>query len=111
MNVKVPEVMTVSEAAAYLRVDERTVRRLLREGRLPGRKVGRQWRLHKVALDRFLDGEEEAQVWRPAGVGHDDEPTADEIKESRRAWLDYLAGGDPGRTLDELRRVLEAHRE
>ncbi|PTQ54626.1 MAG: hypothetical protein HSCHL_2217 [Hydrogenibacillus schlegelii] len=38
----------------------------------------------------------------------EDEPTAEELKESYQAWLDYLAGRDPGRTLDDLRRELEA---
>ncbi|HEY8394944.1 MAG TPA: helix-turn-helix domain-containing protein [Thermaerobacter sp.] len=76
MTVKVPEVMTVAEAAAYLRVDERTVRRLLRAGRLPGRKVGREWRLHKAALDRFLAGEEDealsAEDWKALLRGLED---------------------------------------
>jgi len=48
------EVLTAEEAARYLRVGERTLRRMLREGRLPGRKVGREWRIAREALDRYL---------------------------------------------------------
>ena len=49
------DILTVREAADYLRISEDTVRRLLRAGRLPGRKVGlRQWRIRRVDLDEFL---------------------------------------------------------
>ncbi|MFQ5878710.1 MAG: helix-turn-helix domain-containing protein [Dehalococcoidia bacterium] len=37
--------MTVKEAATYLRCHTSTVYRLLREKRLPGVKVGNQWRI------------------------------------------------------------------
>ena len=38
-------ILTPSEVAEGLRVDERTVRRWLDEGHLDGFKVGRQWRI------------------------------------------------------------------
>ena len=47
---------TVAEAARYLRVHEQTVYSLLRSGRLKGVKVGREWRIHKEALDEYLKG-------------------------------------------------------
>ncbi|HHY99362.1 MAG TPA: helix-turn-helix domain-containing protein [Firmicutes bacterium] len=47
-------ILTPEEAARYLRVDLRTVYRILREGRLPAGRVGRQWRIRKEELDRFL---------------------------------------------------------
>lgn len=49
-------VLSPEEAARYLRVDLYTVYRNLRRGRLPGGKVGRQWRIRKSDLDRFLAG-------------------------------------------------------
>ena len=49
------EVLTSKEAARILRLNLETVRRLLREGLLPGRKVGlRQWRIRRVDLDEYL---------------------------------------------------------
>jgi len=49
------EVLTSKEAACILRLNLETVRRLLREGLLPGRKVGlRQWRIRRVDLDEYL---------------------------------------------------------
>ena len=49
------DVLTPKEAAQILRLNLETVRRLLREGLLPGRKVGlRQWRIRRVDLDEYL---------------------------------------------------------
>jgi excisionase family DNA binding protein len=51
------EVLTPKDAARILRLNLETVRRLLREGLLPGRKVGlRQWRIRRVDLDEYLRG-------------------------------------------------------
>lgn len=49
-------VMSPSEVAKYLRVNFQTVYRALREGKLPGCKVGRQWRIKKSDLDQYLAG-------------------------------------------------------
>lgn len=49
-------ILSPEEAARYLRVDLCTGYRNLRSGRLPGGKVGRQWRIRKEDLDRFLAG-------------------------------------------------------
>jgi excisionase family DNA binding protein len=48
------EVLTVEQAAELLQVDADTVRTLAREGTLPGRKVGREWRFARAALLRWL---------------------------------------------------------
>jgi excisionase family DNA binding protein len=50
-------VMTVEEAAEYLRFHPSTVYRLARSGQLPARKVGKQWRLHRESIDRWLRSE------------------------------------------------------
>jgi len=50
------ELLTIEEAAAYLKVDPVTVQRELRHGRLPGNKVGRAWRLNKRALREHVAG-------------------------------------------------------
>jgi len=48
------ELMTVQEVARYLRVTEKTVYRLLKQGRIPAIKVGRQWRFDKDSIDEWL---------------------------------------------------------
>lgn len=52
----VHEVLTPEEAAEYLRVDPQTIYRPLREGKLPGARIGRQWRISRQALEEFLRG-------------------------------------------------------
>jgi excisionase family DNA binding protein len=51
-----PEVLTVKEAAALLRVCEETVRRKAFLGELPGRKVG-DWRFSRRKLLEMLESE------------------------------------------------------
>lgn len=47
--------LTTEEAAHILGLSPFTIRRLLREGELPGKKVGkRQWRIQRVDLDEYL---------------------------------------------------------
>jgi len=48
------QLLTVEEAAAHLRLNPQTVYRLLRAGKLPGVKVGRQWRVRLVDLEAHL---------------------------------------------------------
>lgn len=49
-------VFTAEEAAEYLKTNPQTIRRMLREGKIPAAKVGREWRIHKDALDAYLKG-------------------------------------------------------
>ena len=48
------ELMTVQEAADYLRVTKKTIYRLLRQGKIPATKVGKQWRFDRAAIDEWL---------------------------------------------------------
>lgn len=48
------QIMTLAEIAKYLGVHQMTVYRMLKSGRLPGFKLGRQWRTKKDVLDAWL---------------------------------------------------------
>ena len=48
------QLMTLQEVADYLRVTEKTIYRLLKQGRIPATKVGHQWRFDKTAIDEWL---------------------------------------------------------
>ncbi len=48
------EVMTSQEAAAYLQMHVKTICRLAKEGKIPARKVGSEWRFLRRVLDRWL---------------------------------------------------------
>lgn len=47
-------VMTVKEVADYLRVNQRTVYRLAVDGRIPGFKVGANWRFKRGDIDEWI---------------------------------------------------------
>ena len=46
------EILTAQEVATYLRVHPYTVKRLARAGKLPGFKVGGQWRFKKKSIEK-----------------------------------------------------------
>lgn len=45
-----PEILTPQEAAEFLRVPLLTVQRQAKAGRLPGRRVGKEWRFSRTML-------------------------------------------------------------
>lgn len=49
------EILTAEEVAKYLRVHPYTVKRLARTGKLPGFKVGGQWRFGKSQISASFD--------------------------------------------------------
>jgi excisionase family DNA binding protein len=51
---EIPEVLTPAQAAALLQVDEDAVLALAEEGRLPGRRIGDEWRFGRAALVAWL---------------------------------------------------------
>jgi excisionase family DNA binding protein len=46
-------VLTVNDVARYLKVNPGTVYRLLRTGKLPGFRVGSDWRFRREEVDRW----------------------------------------------------------
>jgi excisionase family DNA binding protein len=55
-----PDVLTPAQAAQLLQVDEDAVLALAEEGRLPGRRIGDEWRFARAALVEWLSAEPEA---------------------------------------------------
>lgn len=49
-----PDVLTLAEAAAYLRLTEEDVLRLVNEQALPARRLGNEWRFLKAAVQHWL---------------------------------------------------------
>jgi excisionase family DNA binding protein len=52
------DVLTFKEAEKYLKIPRSTLYKLLQEGRVPARKVGRHWRFVKKELDEWLKASE-----------------------------------------------------
>ena len=81
------EVLTLAEAALYLRLPEDEVLRLVREQDLPARQVGADWRFYKKAIQEWLSKPpsqaHKEGIWAFAGAWKDD-PHAEELL--KRLW-------------------------
>ncbi len=84
--------MGPKDAAAYLRLNEQTVRRLARERRIPAIRIGGSWRFNREDLARWSAGGD-ASPGRPG----DPAPRPGRI----------LVVDDDGAVLDLVRRTLE----
>ncbi len=76
------EILTLPEAAAYLRVPEGDVLRMVQEQGLPARKIGEQWRFLKPAVQDWLRGGADAakeQFWATQFGALKDDPYLEEM--------------------------------
>jgi excisionase family DNA binding protein len=51
-----PDILTVDEAAALLRIPRSSVYKLAQQGKLPAKKVGRHWRFHRQTIVNWVAG-------------------------------------------------------
>lgn len=99
-------IMTTDEVLAYLQVNLRTVYRLIKAGKIPAVRVGRQWRFRKGDIDAWLNAERRNRApigqktpdtvpARPQGVGRprvlvvDDEESIRELLSKMLAMAEY----------------------
>jgi excisionase family DNA binding protein len=59
--------LTTEEVLEYLQVNLRTVYRLIKAGKLPALRVGRQWRFRKRDIDAWLESQRPRTVRTAAG--------------------------------------------
>jgi excisionase family DNA binding protein len=50
-----PSFLTTEEVLGYLKVNSRTIYRLIRSGELPAIRIGRQWRFRRSDLNDWID--------------------------------------------------------
>jgi excisionase family DNA binding protein len=75
------DVLTLSEAAEYLRAAQVDVVELATHGDLPGRKIKDEWRFHRHALVKWLcRPARRERLLRHAGMAQDD-PYMDKLLE------------------------------
>ena len=48
-------IFTVDEAAEFLQLTPRTIQLLLKQKKIPGRKIGKSWRISELALNQMFD--------------------------------------------------------
>jgi excisionase family DNA binding protein len=82
------EVLTLAEAAMYLRLPEADVLRLVNEQGLPARHLATEWRFLKSAIQTWLSappsGGRDQGIWAAAGALKDDPYLDDMLKEIER---------------------------
>lgn len=67
MFTSTDEILTIKEVATFLKVAERTVYMLAQSARLPGFKVGGQWRFRRSDLDNWI---EQQKITQPKEMLH-----------------------------------------
>ena len=110
--------LTTEEVLEYLQVNLRTVYRLIKAGKIPAVRVGRQWRFRKRDIDSWLDGQR-PRADHPGGGGAvapvrnsrqrvlvvDDEPSIRDLLSKTLALAEYDVDTAPDGTaaLDRMR--------
>jgi excisionase family DNA binding protein len=57
-----PEIYTVVQVARMLSINVGTVYQLLRDGAIPGKRLGRRWVIPRKRFHEWLDGLEQGKV-------------------------------------------------
>jgi excisionase family DNA binding protein len=112
--------LTTEEVLDYLQVNLRTVYRLIKAGKIPAVRVGRQWRFRKRDIDAWLESQRPRTVRQgsagrtaapPAGRARvlvvDDEATIRDLLAKTLALAEYDVDLAPdGRTALERLRII-----
>jgi excisionase family DNA binding protein len=86
-----PEVLTLDEVAALLRLSPATVLREAREGRLPGRRIGEEWRFSRAHVLDWLRGDADTEGEAPAPTGDEEVPPGETLER----MVAREGGGEP----------------
>jgi excisionase family DNA binding protein len=92
--------LTTEEVLEYLQVNLRTVYRLIKAGKIPAVRVGRQWRFRKRDIDAWLDSQ------RPRGGGARPAPAATARPAAANARPRVLVVDDEASIRDLLAKTL-----
>jgi excisionase family DNA binding protein len=99
LNFPTDEVfLTTEEVLEYLQVNLRTVYRLIKAGKIPAVRVGRQWRFRKRDIDAWLDSQRPRGGERP--------PAAEPAAPVRNTRLRVLVVDDEASIRDLLSKTL-----
>ncbi len=107
--------LTTEEVLDYLQVNLRTVYRLIKAGKIPAVRVGRQWRFRKRDIDAWLDssrqtgrgGDKDRPGDRPRILVVDDEQAVRDLLAKTLTMADYDvdAAPDGASAIDRMRAV------
>ena len=121
------DLLNVADVAEYLRVEQTTVQRWCREGSLPCMKIGKEWRIRRQALGRFLERSERSEslagrlrsflevpdnllvIAQDRQMMHRLDAAFFRVGEAQGGRLIKYACGEPWDSLDDVRTDLEPH--
>lgn len=69
----------MAETAAYLRVSPEDVLRMVQEQALPGRRIGKEWRFQKTAIQDWLRSPGKPDFWQTQLGAFKDDPQLEEM--------------------------------
>ncbi len=49
------EILTIEEVAAYLKLKPQTIYRWAHTGKIPGAKLGKEWRFRRSSIEAWID--------------------------------------------------------
>jgi excisionase family DNA binding protein len=49
------DIMTIEELSVYLKIPKSTLYKQAQDGKIPGQKIGKQWRFARKAIDRWMN--------------------------------------------------------
>jgi len=73
------EVLTLEEAADYLKLPLETIDRIARQGQLPGRRIEDTWRFLKSAIGDWLRAQDSRAILLQQADALKDDPYLDEL--------------------------------
>src|SRR5437763_1266192 len=100
--------LTTEEVLEYLQVNLRTVYRLIKAGKIPAVRVGRQWRFRKRDIDAWLDSQRPRGGTRAAAPAAPPRPWASKNEEQRPRPRITAPGLEPAAT-NALDSAFEPH--
>jgi excisionase family DNA binding protein len=89
------EILNIDGAAAFLGVSVKTFSKVLREGDVPGRKVGREWKFSRQALIDWVGGSR-SRAFLEAGDADEPVPPPAPARAPRRARAASAGRERPG---------------
>ena len=121
------DLLDTEDVAAYLGVGQVTVWRWCRDGNLPCLKIGREWRIRRETLERFLERSERSEslvgrlrsflevpdnvlaVAQDREMMHRLDAAFFRVGEAQGGTLIKYVGGESWHSLDDARTTLERH--
>ena len=81
-RVTIPDILTLEEAADYLRLSIETVASQALKGNIPGRKIENDWRFLKSAIDDWLRSKNSSSILLAQAGALADDDSIDQLRSS-----------------------------